>query len=156
MKLDFQLMCQQHMHEVHAIDEANNQFEAWGQKKYDRMKLEKKTWAEVVLNPHGKVVGHYVYKLAEKKIFLYKMEVSPEPGYENVPKSILDILLRKLIPNKREQIEIILPDRSEYLNMHIFYKKLGFKAEIVSNFFGFDENGDKNDGYKFVYERGQN
>lgn len=143
----YELMHKKDMVEVVELDELNNAWNAWKPEMY-RKYATKDGVAEVATHPNtGELLGFYLWKLGKKKIFLYKFEVSPKGRELGFHKSMLVRLLRKCKANERETIEIMTPDKSEFLNQHLFLKECGFFAKNVRNFYGFDEFNNANDGY---------
>ena len=135
------------MSEVHAIDEANNGYDAWHAKQF-RKHATSKDVAEVAYHPDtGELMGFYLYRVGKKKIFLHKFEVSAKGRELDFHKYMLARLLRKCKPYERETIELMTPDTSDYLKTHLFLKECGFFAKNVRNFYGSDASGTPNDGY---------
>jgi len=147
MELTYDLMMKKDMAEVHALDEANNAWDAWKPEMF-RKHSKSKGVAEIVTDSEtGELLGFYVWQLGKKKIFLHKFEVSAKARAENVHKSMLARLLRKCKKGEREVIELMTPDTNEHLKQHLFLKESGFFANNVRNFYGYDDYGNANDGY---------
>lgn len=148
MKPVYDLMMTKDMAEVREIDEANNGWDAWDDKKFKKY-ASKENIAEIATHPDtGEVLGFYLYKIGKKKIFLHKFEVSAKGQELDFHKFMLVRLLRKGKKDAgRSSIEMMTPDTPENLKTHLFLKKCGFSAKNVRNFYGFDEFNNANDGY---------
>lgn len=134
--------------QVLKLDELNNAWDCWSEQDYLQALRRRKTIG-MVCEFAEKIVGVVVYDLEEGKIFLQRFEV--DPGYltTKAPQIMLNELKNKMKKRKAKELEIVIPDSNEYMSVHQFWAKMGFKSRVKRNFF----SSQTQDGYSFTWEQ---
>jgi ribosomal-protein-alanine N-acetyltransferase len=88
-----------------------------------------------------------VYELHKDRLQLLNIAVSPYWRFQGVGRAMVDKLMSKLRPGRREQVHVLVDDGN--LGAHLFFKATGFRAtEIVQCVC--DQTFQKAEAYLFV------
>lgn len=146
MKKNIRWVVKDDIKEIAEIE--NNCFShPWNEKDFIECLSDKNRICKVI-EEENKVIGFMVYELKNKKFEILNIGIKPELQKKGYGKVLVSQLTDKLENGYRTEIDVLICDK--YLEGHLFFKKLGFKALWVEKDF-FSENNEKNDAYFFNY-----
>ncbi len=102
--------------------------------------------AELKLGEHEEpsILGYYGYSLQKTRIHIINFAVHPEYRRRGVGAAMVQKLLNKLCPGRRNRLTLDIGERNT--SAHLFFKAMGFEAVAVKRGF-FPETGE--DAYRF-------
>jgi len=101
-----------------------------------------------VIEENGIVVGFIIYELKPLKFDIYNIAVLPEYQRRGYGTALVQQIINKLKNGNRREIDV--PVCETYLQAHLFFRNLGFKATAVKRNF-FDDGKESFDAYIFNY-----
>ena len=128
----------------------NQSFEfPWSEEEFIRCLRRQNCIGIVAESPSNAVIGYAIYELHKNRLHLLSMAVAPEHRRTGCGKMMVDLLIRKLSPERRNRI--VLEVRETNLAAQVFLRGLGFKA--ISVLKGFYEDTPE-DAYLMQYRCG--
>ena len=103
----------------------------------------------MVAEHQERIVGFMVYEIFRKQIHVLNFAVDPSRRRQSVGSQMVDVLVRKLFQQRRE--EIILEVRERNLPAQLFFRQQGFLACSVLRKYYSDTT---EDAYEMIYRRG--
>ena len=100
----------------------------WSEEEYIRC-LRQRNCIGMVAERGDEIVGFMIYELHNNRIDLLALGVDPNYGRRGVGSAMIDRLISKLSPGRRDRITCCVVDVN--LDANSFFRSLGFKASRV-------------------------
>jgi ribosomal-protein-alanine N-acetyltransferase len=91
--------------------------------------LRQRTCIGMVAELNDEVIGFMVYEVHKNRIHLLNFAVDPKFRRSGIGTAMIDILVRKLSPDRRNRI--MLEVRETNLDAQLFFQKMGFRANRI-------------------------
>lgn len=120
-------MIRRDMPSVLAIEEASFEF-PWSEEEFIRC-LRQRNCIGMVAERCEEVVGFMVYELHKERLHLLNFAVSPSARRVGVGRKMVDKLLSKLHPDRRNRV--MLEVRETNIDAQVFLRSMGFRATSI-------------------------
>lgn len=128
IKTHLRWMIRRDMPEVLDIEQLSFGDDAWGEDDFIRA-LRRRTVIGMVAEHDERIVGFMVYDLPKNQIDVWNFAVHPAWRRRGFGRAMIDKLMGKLIPQRRNRIRLEIRDSN--LDAQLFFRENGFKATGV-------------------------